>query len=137
MTVHLVKLCVGVQSVEDLERWRAARRAAGETVADHVTRMTPKRRDDVLDRGSLYWVISGHVQARQRILDLEETRDAEGRTACRIVMAPDLIRTELLPKRPFQGWRYLDPAEAPRDIDRRTAGLPPELAMKLKDCLAW
>jgi len=118
--IHLVKLCVGVTSVEDLEDWRAANRAAGQGRPDgrdsHRTRMTPKRADEMVGQGSLYWVIGGFIRGRQPIVDLEPCEDAEGRPHCRIVLSPGVIRTVLQPRRPFQGWRYLRPEDAPPDI---------------------
>jgi len=143
MTVHIVKLCVGAVSVDDLEVWQAARldvrEARGERrpMAHHDTRMSPKRRDDVLDAGSLYWVICGQILVRQVILDLEEIVDAEARSACRIWLDPALVRTEPRGRRPFQGWRYLQPADAPPDLGDGAKGVPLELADKLKDNLVW
>lgn len=115
MTVHIIKLCVGAATIEDLARWQAGRlKSVGEIA--HTTRMTPRRRDEVLDGGSIYWVIKGFTQVRQRVLDLREFVDGEGIARCDIVLHKDLIATESHPRRPFQGWRYLKPADAPRDI---------------------
>jgi len=109
--LHLIKLCVGVDSVEDLER-RIARRG-GEIV--HTTRQFPRQADAVLGGGSLYWVIKGVIQARQPIRDLRAETDHEGRL-CAIVLAPELIPVQPRPRRPFQGWRYLKAEDAPRDL---------------------
>lgn len=115
MTLHLVKLCVGASSVEDLSRYQATRKRA-----EHVTRMMPARRDDVLAGGSLYWVISGEIRARQHIIGLEAIRDAEGIARCRIILDRAIILTKPWPRRPFQGWRYLQGRDAPPDLS--TAG---------------
>jgi hypothetical protein len=116
MALHLIKLCVGADSIEDLEDWIALRRRqSGQAEHVHVTRMTPKRVDELLDGGSLYWIIKGGVQCRQPILDLRAVTDAEGIGRCQIVLAPKLVRTNWQPRRPFQGWRYLDAADAPGD----------------------
>jgi hypothetical protein len=119
--MHLIKLCVGIDSVEQLAAWQAMRlekqRQAGVTPElVHRTRQMPKRREAVLKTGSLYWVIKGSVRARQRILDLREETDAEGRARCCIVFDHALIVTRPQPRRPFQGWRYFDPEDVPADI---------------------
>jgi hypothetical protein len=135
MHVNLLKLCVGVDCVEDLEAWQAQRRARGETLR-HVTRMWPKRADEVVAGGSLYWVIKGVVQARQKILALEEVDRGDGVRRCGLVLDGKVVRVAAVPRRPFQGWRYLDPAEAPPDLSRGradSADLPPELAAALAD----
>lgn len=142
MTVHLIKLCVGADSVDDLQAWVdrrvAERRRSGEALlSHHDTRMWPKRADEVLDGGSLYWVIRGAVQARQRILALEELQDGGGRTMCRLGLDPQLVRTEPRARRPFQGWRYLTVDDAPPDLRTDGSGLSPELVAALKDSLAW
>jgi hypothetical protein len=145
MVMHLVKLCVGVSSVEQLEAWRtreiAARRAAGEPeVVVHVTRMTPSRREEVENGGSLYWVIGGSIQCRSEIVSLESVEGDDGIRRCAIVMSPDVIRTAPAPKRPFQGWRYLKPEDAPRDLSAAGEGgdgLPAELRAKLMEIGAW
>jgi hypothetical protein len=120
MTLHILKLCVGVDTIDDLrasvERRVAARRAAGEeAVLRHVTRMTPKRGEEIAGAGSLYWVIRGFIQVRQPVLRLDPVVDAEGVKRCALVLAPELIATRKTPRRPFQGWRYLTAAEAPAD----------------------
>lgn len=105
----------------------------------HVTRMFPKRADDLLDGGSIYWVIKGLIQCRNVIVGLEETRTQDGRKACAIVMDPKIIPVIPTPKRPFQGWRYLKAEDAPGDLaDVGDAlNLPPHLRAKLVDLGAW
>ncbi len=133
--MNLIKLCVGAASVEDLLDWREMRRAQGQGRADglnvHRTRMMPKQRDEVLDGGSLYWVMSGHIRCRQRIVGLEPETDHEGRACCHILLDPEVVRTVPQPKRPFQGWRYLRPEDAPRDQDSGESEGDPELADEL------
>lgn len=135
--LNIIKLCVGAESVEDLLDWQtqnAAIWAAG--TAEHVTRMWPKRAEEILAGGSLYWVIKGVIQARQRIVGLEERRGSDGIARCALVLDAEVIRTEMAPRRPFQGWRYLDPAESPRDLPKGRAlddALPPALAQALAD----
>ena len=119
--LHLIKLCVGVESLSDLATYRAdqsarAQAESREDVSRHVTRMWPKRADELLDGGSLYWVIKGTVLARQKILRLEEVIGSDGIRRCAIIMDPQLMRTHAQPRRAFQGWRYLPDEEAPKDI---------------------
>jgi hypothetical protein len=135
-SLHLIKLCVGAEKVEDLIEWQASARAKGpDGLPRHVTRMWPKRADDLLDGGSLYWVIKGLVLARQRIVRLDEVDRGDGKKRCGIVMDPIVYRTESVPKRPFQGWRYLPGTDAPRDLslDRANEDLPPTLMAALAD----
>jgi hypothetical protein len=142
MTVHLIKLAVGADSVEDLESW-VARRSAGNKADGgpgwtyHDTRMTPKRASDLMAGGSLYWVVRGFLSARQALARLEPITDGEGREACRLWLQPHLVRVEVSPRRPFQGWRYLDPADAPPDLTDDAAGVNPRLAAALKEALSW
>lgn len=115
--VHLVKLCVGADSVEDLLDWQAAHPSPFTTgERRHITRMWPKREADLLGGGSLYWVIKGLVLCRQQILRLDRVEGADGILRCGLVLDPEVIRTAALPKRPFQGWRYLDAKDAPPDL---------------------
>ena len=94
--------------------------------------MVPKRRDELLDGGSLYWVIKGNVQARQFLQDIEIFTDNEGIRRCKLVMEPRLILTRWQPRRAFQGWRYLDQPDAPRDLGQNEIGkIPPELQREL------
>lgn len=136
-TLNLIKLSVGTESVEDLSNWHRAHAhvwAPGTT--EHVTRMWPKRADEILNGGSLYWVIKGVIQARQRLVGLAERRGQDGILRCALVLDAELIRTENALRRPFQGWRYLDPAESPRDLPKTRAQddtLPPALAAALAE----
>ena len=139
-TLNLVKLCVGADTVDDLVQWQdqrsADRRAKGEDPRPrHVTRMWPRRADELLDGGSLYWVFRGAVLARQQIEDLQEVIDEQGIRRCAIVMSPQIVHVETRPRRPFQGWRYLTGDDAPPDLDGPVAevGLPVELALALND----
>ena len=137
MALNILKLCVGAGSVEDLESWyRDHAHAWPKGRTEHITRMWPKRAAEVLDGGSLYWVVKGVILARQPILGLEQRVGADGITRCALVLDARVIRTEAAPRRPFQGWRYLDPADSPPD--RRKAGpreqaLPPAMAMALAE----
>tara|TARA_R110002020_G_scaffold35743_8_gene107817 strand:- start:2252 stop:2689 length:438 start_codon:yes stop_codon:yes gene_type:complete len=139
MALHLLKLCVGAESIEDLQHWIARRlaamKAAGQAPEQfHTTRMLPKRAAELVDGGSLYWVIKGNIQARQRLLDIRPFTDAEGISRCDLVLEPVLHETFLAPRRPFQGWRYLDPDDAPRDLGGsggEDGDLPAELKREL------
>jgi len=134
---HILKLSVGTEAVEDLAAWQASARARGaDGLPRHVTRMWPKREAEILGGGSLYWVIKGVILCRQRILRLDEVTGSDGIRRCAFVLDPNLIRTNPATKRPFQGWRYLAPADAPADLSAKRAqddALPPELAGALAD----
>lgn len=117
--VHLIKLSVGSESVESLQDWqqlRAKQLEGGKFY--HVTRMWPKRADEILNGGSIFWVIKGEIQARQKITGFDEIIGADGIRRCGIVLHPDLVRVTPSLKRPFQGWRYLAPTDAPRDLPK-------------------
>jgi hypothetical protein len=139
--IHLLKLCVGCESVEDLLDWQAARgeerrAAGGDPRPVHVTRMWPRREADLLDGGSLYWVIKGHVLCRQRVVALESERGGDGIERCRLRLDPEVVRTAPAPRRAFQGWRYLRPGDAPADLVMAVEGgpvLPPVLAAGLAE----
>ncbi|SNR84060.1 DUF1489 family protein [Puniceibacterium sediminis] len=136
-TTHILKLSVGTESVDGLSAWQASARARGpDGLPRHVTRMWPKREAEILNGGSIYWVVKGLIQCRQRILRLDEYDSGDGIRRCAIVLDPTLIRTSPAQKRPFQGWRYLAPADAPVDLSGSRASedtLPPELAGALAD----
>lgn len=120
MALHLIKLCVGCETIQDLEGWIAERRRMAGTGGAyehiHTTRMMPKRRDALLDGGSLFWVIKGQLSCRQRLLDLRAFTDGEGIGRCRLVLDPAVTPVGPRPYRPFQGWRYLEPDDAPADL---------------------
>lgn len=140
MPLNLIKLCVGCDSVEDLEEWIAFRldekRRAGQPAEHfHTTRMTPTRTKDLAE-GSLYWVIKGSVQCRQRLLEVRPFVDGQGISRCHLVLDPEVVRTAWHPKRPFQGWRYLKHEEAPVDLSRGRAEeieMPPKLRRELAE----
>ena len=121
MTVHIVKLCVGADTVEDLARWQQQRmadlkRRTGRAVLFHKTRMVPKRQAHILKGGSLYWVIRGVIQVRQRIVGFDEGQKEDGSRCCLILLDPKLIPVRATRRRPFQGWRYLEADDAPSDL---------------------
>lgn len=135
-SLNLIKLCVGAETVQDLLDWQVNPRAWGDDgLPRHVTRMWPKREDELLKGGSLYWVIKGVVLCRQRILRLDPVDRGDGIRRCGIVLDPEVLRTEAAPKRPFQGWRYLEGRVAPRDLGLGTANddLPPKLMAALSE----
>ncbi|MEX0628752.1 MAG: DUF1489 domain-containing protein [Cucumibacter sp.] len=139
--IHLIKLCVGVATVEELESYREERAHwwgadYGENVHVHRTRTRPKQAAQIEGKGSIYWVIAGRVACRQPILRLAAAFDKDGRPCCDIIMAPDIVRTLPRPKRPFQGWRYLKPTDAPADLPAGASGfsdLPQTLLTELAE----
>lgn len=140
MRLNLIKLCVGCDSVEDLEEWIEFRlrekRLAGEPPEQlHTTRMVPKRVDELVSGGSLYWVIKGSVQCRQRLLEIRPFIDSEGISRCHLVLEPRVTRTDWQPRRAFQGWRYLEAKDAPRDLAAGAdiSALPPNLRRDLAE----
>ncbi len=136
-TVHLVKLCVGAEAVEDLIDWQGGAQAKGpDGLPRHITRMWPKREADLVNGGSLFWVFKGLVLCRQRVVRLDPVTGADGINRCAIVLDPEVIRTHPLPRRPFQGWRYLSGDDAPEDLPTGRAAeeaLPPKLAAALAE----
>ena len=138
MGLNLIKLCVGADSLDDLRHWSVERlarmQAAGEEVClFHTTRMVPRRKMELLDGGSLYWVIRGNIQARQRLVDIRPFIDSDGIRRCRIMLDSEIVATQWQPRRAFQGWRYLVQDEAPVDIDANSKSLPGHLVAELAE----
>ncbi|MEM9845996.1 MAG: DUF1489 domain-containing protein [Pseudomonadota bacterium] len=135
--VNLIKLSVGSESVESMIDWQSSRAAQGEDgLPRHITRMWPKQEAALLNGGSIYWVVQGLIQCRQKIVRLDEVTGSDGIRRCAIVLDPEVIRTCVAQKRPFQGWRYLQPADAPADLPRQRTNedrLPAELNAALAD----
>ena len=143
MPLHLIKLCVGCDSIEDLAAWQVERlrqrRKAGEKRPRlfHRTFQTPKRREQLLDGGSLYWVIKGIVQVRQPLADITEGAKEDGTPCCLLILKNELVAVRPTPRRAFQGWRYLSEEEAPSDLKGRSAdgivAMPPKLRKQLAE----
>ena len=128
--LHLVKLCVGVESLEHYQTIAAARRAADPDGRQfHVTRMVPVRADQVIGN-SLYWVIRGNIQCRQTVEAIEPFRDGEGIRRCRLVLGERIVPVQWKRKKAFQGWRYLK-GKPPPDLPEGAAGLPDDLRREL------
>jgi hypothetical protein len=137
MTVHLLKLCVGVDTVQELKAWqeeRLQRLASWGKTPElcHRTLQAPRRRDEVLDGGSLYWVIKGFVLVRQRVLDLRPDKKDDGTACCGIVLDSELVTTRPHPRRAFQGWRYLEAFDAPPDA-RSLGGVYDEIPRGMRE----
>ena len=141
MTVHLIKLAVGIDSVPHLaqrqmDRMDAARAAGEDPVLRHLTRSTPRRAEEVLDGGSIYWVIKRSVRARQRIIGIDTAVNQRGESRCALIFDPELVPVRAQRHRPFQGWRYLAPTDAPPDViglADDTDALPPDMAEELRE----
>lgn len=136
MTIHMVKLCVGADDIGDLVDWQK-RLMRDHAAPFHQTRMMPKRAAELTDGGSIYWVIRGVIQMRQPIVGVNQITDRGGRKACELIFDPELVRVEPTPKRAFQGWRYLQPGDAPADLRGQAVDAPPELMAGLKNALVW
>jgi hypothetical protein len=145
MALHIIKLCVGADSIADLKAWQdrcmaSPRRKDRPPEPYHVTRMAPARRDEVLDGGSLYWVVRGLTAVRQPITDLVEVEGDDGIKRCAIVLDPELALVRPTPRKAFQGWRYLKPEDAPPDLaagDLGGSDLPEALRRQLVELGAW
>jgi hypothetical protein len=141
MALHLIKLCVGTDSVRDLEDWikqklREKRRRGEKPEHVHRTRMVPKRAAELIDGGSLYWVIRGEIACRQRIRNVKPFRDREGIGRCALVLDPKVVLVAPRPFRAFQGWRYLEAKDAPRDLEKVAPGaaaMPEQLRRELRE----
>lgn len=137
MALNILKLCVGAESVEDLLDWQQTHPSPfPDGARRHVTRMWPRREAEVVAGGSLYWVIKGAILCRQQILRMDRVQGEDGIPRCGLIMDPQVIRTEAAPRRPFQGWRYLDPEDSPRDLGRAREFddvLPVALALALAE----
>ncbi|MGB8637921.1 MAG: DUF1489 domain-containing protein [Pseudolabrys sp.] len=141
MSLHLIKLCVGCDSVADLEDWireklkeKKRRRQKPEHI--HTTRMMPKRGEELIDGGSLYWVVRGQIACRERILDIRPFTDKDGVGRCRIVLDGKVVLVEPRPRAAFQGWRYLEAKDAPRDLSRAAPGaarMPETMRRELRE----
>ena len=141
MPLHLIKLAVGCDSVKELKGWVAERMATAKKKGlplrhVHITRMTPKREEELLAGGSLYWVIRGEIAAREKIVAIEPFRDKDGIGRCRLVMQPKVIAVSPRPMRAFQGWRYFREDAAPSDLGKAAASIaamPEPLRRELRD----
>jgi len=139
--VHLVKLCVGCDSVSDLEDWikqklKEKKRRGQPHEHIHTTRMVPKRAAELTGGGSLYWVIRGQITCRERILDIRPFTDKDGIGRCRVVLDGKIVLVEPRPRAAFQGWRYLEAKEAPRDLSRAAPGaarMPETMRRELRE----
>jgi len=138
MTLHLLKLCVGAESIEDLARWQKKRLAerkkrGGKAEVVHRTRHTPRRAAELLAGGSIYWVIKGQIAVRQRLLGFRPMVK-NGEPHCALILDPKLVPVARRYHRPFQGWRYFELRDAPRDLARRErAALPEPLRAELTE----
>ena len=137
MALHLIKLCVGVDSAEELRAWRAQRDAQGRPPIV-PTRQTPKRAAEIVDGGSLYWVIKGQVLIRQKVLSIETVGES-AQSRCEILLDRDLVSTAPQPRRAFQGWRYFEAKDAPPDLidGGGEDAMPQALARQLRELGAW
>ena len=141
MPLHLVKMAVGAESVEDIAEFQKQRRAKlkaerGKPILIHKTRNMPKREAEIVKAGSLYWIVKGFIRVRQRILGFEKRTDTEGRPFCEIRLESKLVRTVPLAHKPMQGWRYMEADAVPADLTGKAANadeMPPEMMMQLRE----
>jgi len=137
LSLHLIKLCVGCDTVEELLAWRSSSSRPGEPWILR-TRQTPRRSSELIDGGSLYRVYKGFIRSRQRILAVATVGEAPA-ARCEVALDEHVVLTVPTPRRAFQGWRYLPLQDAPRDLDCASDGnsAPPELARRLRELGAW
>jgi hypothetical protein len=141
MPLHLIKLSVGTDSVADLEDWieqklKAQKKRGKKPERIHTTRMVPKRAEELTDGGSIFWVIRGQIMCRERILDIRPFTDKDGIHRCRLVLDPKCVLVAPRPRSAFQGWRYLEDGQAPRDLSRAAPGaarMPEQMRRELRD----
>lgn len=141
MALHLLKMAVGVETVEHLaerqqQRLRSARADGESPMLRHLTRNAPRRADEVLAGGSIYWIIRGAIRARQGIVGFDRAVDGKGRRRCALILDPRIVATEARPHRAMRGWRYLMAEEAPADRPQGPSdeeALPPHLAAELRE----
>jgi hypothetical protein len=142
MPLHLIKLSVGTETVADLEGWIAQKIAAqkkrGVKTPErvHTTRMVPKRANELTNGGSIFWVIKGQIMCRETILAIKPFTDKDGIHRCKLVLDPTCILVEPRPRAAFQGWRYLDDKDAPRDLAKAAPGaanMPEAMRRELRE----
>lgn len=140
MTLHLIKLCVGAAAIEDLGQWQSLKRNSrvlgGKRVALHRTFQAPTRQKELLDGGSLYWVIKGTILVRQKIVGFADGRKKDGSPCCLILLDRELLPVRPQPRRAFQGWRYLSSDDAPADLKRGGARDIASMPTSLRKSLA-
>ena len=141
MTIHLFKIAVGIESVDHLreiqiERLRKNKEKNKSGDLRHLTRNSPKRAEEVLDNGSIYWIIKGYIRVRQRINGFDEAYGRNGKPRCALILDPNLVQTVVLPHKPIQGWRYMEVDSAPVDLttaERKiVSSLPQDMADELR-----
>lgn len=136
MTVHLLRLAVGAENLQSMREWRQDHQVLwnDRPVVPTYTKRAPTRTAELLEGGCIYWVVKGFIQCRQRFVGFDMVQDVDGTSYCRMLMDPELIETVSMPKRPFQGWRYLKPEEAPADLVQGGGGdvLPEHLLAELR-----
>ena len=137
MTLHILKLLVGVEDVDHLDQIQK-KRLKREGILSHITRNTPRKATEILEGGSIYWVIKRFIRVRQRLVGIERVVNSEGKPSCAFILDPNLVATELKEFRAFQGWRYFKNEESPADLIFQTGEteihkrLPDDMAAELK-----
>ncbi len=132
MALNMLKLCVGVSEIQQLADYQKTRLKENKRIF-HVTRMVPRRQKELLDGGSLYWVMRGKILVRQRLTDIEEFTDPEGIRRCRLMLGQELVPVRPVPRRAFQGWRYLKQEDTSPDLTsaERESDIPVEMRAEL------
>lgn len=139
MPLHIIKLCVGTAEVAELVEWQAKHRKikfGGKACVYHTTFQTPKRQDEVLDGGSLYWVMKGMITVRQRLVGFKDGNKEDGSACCLLILDPEPVLVRPTPRRAFQGWRYLTAEDAPADLGKSGRSGIAQMPVKMQKDLA-
>ena len=138
MFLHILKLTVGIDEISSLRAIQHAK-LKHDGLLFHYTRNYPRRAEEIISGGSIYWIIRGYIQVRQRIISIEKISDRNGKR-CAILLDQNLIPTELQPRKPHRGWRYLNHNDVPLDLldgDKTNTKLPVGLISELRDLGLW
>ena len=141
MYANFLRTGVGVESIEHLYEIQHGHRQIkfnGENHAYLFTRRTPTRANDLINGGSVYWIIKRQICARQTIADIQTLKDEDDKPFCHVIMNQQIYLTQPVAHKHIQGWRYLSPEKAPKDIglftpNNRPDDIPPELAAELAE----
>ena len=131
--INLKKLAVGINSLEELKDFQILKLKKNNEISVK-TKNTPKRKPEILDGGSLYWIINNRFAIRQLVIDIRENISYEGKKYCLIILDRKIIQVEKISQRPFQGWRYLKLNNSPKDINLNLRKkIPEELSNHLSE----
>lgn len=138
MSVNLLKPALRINDIYEFAGRQQLRHIPykGEYVYPVWTSRKPAREKELLD-GSVYWIVKKQIQCRQKIVAIEPYEaDGDEKPSFLILCEPQLIRTQAITKRPFQGWRYLEADNVPPDIGKvyvEDEPPPPKMEKELRE----